>query len=229
MIINDLTRYRPYHLKHHNHTGTPQDPDLPLTKGYPATVASFFRKITRDLMGLTGLKGQMGMFLMNIGYWRYNLGGKIERIQQAGKNGLAYVRSGFYHYSKPLVANFLLWFVLWLCGAGWVYGLWVLAFFTTFQFSLRVRSIAEHSVVPNPLDNQQNTRTTYANYLERLLFAPHFVNYHAEHHALMSVPPYNLPAMHKLMRARGFYEKGLLAPNYWQIIKLAMSKTARTT
>jgi fatty acid desaturase len=54
-----------------------------------------------------------------------------------------------------------------------------------------------------------------------MLFAPHHVNYHAEHHLLMTVPSYNLPKMHRLLKERGYFETGLLEPNYLQIIKLA--------
>jgi fatty acid desaturase len=43
-----------------------------------------------------------------------------------------------------------------------------------------------------------------------MLFAPHYVNYHAEHHLLMTVPPYNLRRMHSMFKERGFLEKGLL-------------------
>jgi fatty acid desaturase len=85
--------------------------------------------------------------------------------------------------------------------------------------------MAEHSVVPNSEDNHANSRTTYANFIERMLFAPHFVNYHAEHHLLMTVPPYNLPRMHSIIKERGYFEKGLLEPNYIRVVKLAASGT----
>ncbi|MGK0383467.1 MAG: fatty acid desaturase [Bacteroidia bacterium] len=107
----------------------------------------------------------------------------------------------------------LIWRVLWLTGNGWLYLLWIAASLTTYQFCLRIRSIAEHSVVPDRLENQTNTRTTYANIIEKMLVAPHHVNYHTEHHLLMTVPSYNLPKMHKLLKARGFFEKGLLNQN----------------
>ena len=100
-----------------------------------------------------------------------------------------------------------------------MYLLWLGALLTTFNFSLRIRSIAEHALVENAEDPIRNTRTTYANWLERMLFAPHHVNYHLEHHMLMSVPSYHLPQMHRKLKERGFYEKGLLEHGYWNIIK----------
>jgi fatty acid desaturase len=77
-------------------------------------------------------------------------------------------------------------------------------------------------VVPDRTDNHLNTRTTYANFVEKMLFAPHHVNYHAEHHLLMTVPSYNLPRMHRLLKERGYFDKGLLKQNYLEIIKLAV-------
>lgn len=67
-------------------------------------------------------------------------------------------------------------------------------------------------------DPNVNTRTTYANWIERMLFAPHNVNYHLEHHMLMGVPCYNLPKTHRLIKERGFYMNGTLASNYLEIL-----------
>lgn len=224
LIFNDLYRYRPYHLKHHTNTGTNKDPDVSLTKGYPTTVISFFRKIGRDLIGLTGIKAQAGVWLINFGYLKYTASNTFEKISQVGRSFGDILRTGIYHYWKPFLANFILFGILWLFGQGWLYSLWLIALFTTFNFSLRIRSIAEHSVVPDRLDDHKNTRTTYANWFEKLLFAPHNVHYHAEHHLLMTVPPYHLPKMHRIIKERGFFKEGVLSLNYWEIIQLAMSR-----
>ncbi|OJJ23563.1 hypothetical protein BKI52_04140 [marine bacterium AO1-C] len=223
-IINDCVRYRPYHIKHHVNAGTAKDPDLSLTYGYPTSVMSFIRKVIRDLAGLTGIKAQSGVALINFGYLEYTASKETKKIDQTNRCFWNVLATGVYYYWKPLLVNGLIWSILWLCGTGWVFLLWVVALFTTFNFSLRIRSIAEHSMVPNPEDAHLNTRTTYASWWERLLFAPNHVNYHAEHHLLMTVPPYNLPKMHQMLKERGFYDKGVLAQNYWEIIKMAMGK-----
>jgi len=111
-----------------------------------------------------------------------------------------------------------------LVFAPWVYLLWVLAYFTTFQFCLRIRSIAEHSIVEDQTNPFQNTRTTYANLFEQMLFAPYYVNYHVEHHMLMSVPSYNLPKLHLLLKQRGFYNEGVMEKNYWKVLKKTVEK-----
>jgi fatty acid desaturase len=63
----------------------------------------------------------------------------------------------------------------------------------------RIRNIAEHAVVPDSDDPLRNTRTTKAGFIERAFIAPYFVNYHLEHHLLMYVPCYNLPAVHAVL------------------------------
>lgn len=223
-VFNDAERYRPYHLKHHTNTGTFKDPDISLVKGYPTTVGSFLRKVFRDIAGLTGLKIQAGIFLMNIGYLKYTTAGMFEKLNVKGKNLLYFIKNGFHHYWKPLLANLLMLGILWLCGAAWLYLLWLVALFTSFNFFIRIRSIAEHSMVPDQEDEISNTRTTNASWLEAFLFAPHFVNYHLEHHLLMTVPPYNLPKLHRIIKKKGFFDQGTLAQSYWDVIKMAASK-----
>lgn len=220
-VFFDVRDYRPYHLSHHSRTGQDDDPDLNLTKGYPAGKLSLARKIFRDLIGLTGIKALYGLILIHSGLLKFNLGGKIEFIPKNERKGIGHVFIFFKNMAGPLIMNGLMLAILWLVGHPLLYLLWIGAYLTTYQFCLRIRSIAEHSIVPNRFDNQLNTRTTYANFIERMLFAPHYVNYHAEHHLLMTVPCYNLPKMHKLLKERGFFDKGLLRNNYLEIIKLA--------
>lgn len=220
-IFFDVRDYRPYHLLHHSHTGSDTDPDLNLTKGYPAGKASLTRKIFRDLIGLTGIKLLFGVIMIQAELWKFNLGGKIDRVPKEERKGVLHIFIFLRNMAAPVAVNFVMWAILWSTGNGWLYALWIIAYLTTYQFCLRIRSIAEHSVVPDRNDLQQNTRTTYANFVERMLFAPHHVNYHAEHHLLMTVPCYNLPRMHKLLKDRGYFKKGLLKPNYMSIIKLA--------
>lgn len=221
-IFLDVERYRPYHLSHHSHTGQDDDPDIGLTKGYPAGKKSLTRKILRDLFGLTGVKAFFGLMMIHSGLIKFTLGGgKPEWLPKPERKGLFHLVIFCKNMVGPIAINMLMWSVLWATGNGWLYLLWIGAYLTTYQFCLRIRSIAEHSVVPDRFDNLLNTRTTYANFIEKMLFAPHNVNYHAEHHLLMTVPSYNLPKMHRILKQRGFFEKGLLKSNYLQIIRLA--------
>lgn len=227
-VFNDVLKYRPYHFKHHVTTGTSEDPDISLTWGYPTHPISMARKITRDLIGATGIKTQFALLAMHFGLFKYSASRIVEREEQSNSSWQQLLKLGVKNLSGPILSNLILFSILYLCGAAWLYLLWIGALFTTFHFSARIRSIAEHSMVENPEDPLRNTRTTYANWLERLLFAPHYVNYHLEHHMMMSVPSYNLPQMHQLLKERGFYkEAGLLENGYWNIIKLAITPRSK--
>ena len=217
-IFHNVEQYAPYHLKHHLNAGLQEDPDLLLTRGYPTTRASLMRKFTRDLLGITGTKAFIGLIMMQMGFLKYNLGNSITKSKPEHL-GRAFIKN----LSGPIVANMIIFGILWFIQAPWLYLLWIGAYLTTFQFSLRVRSMAEHSMSPDPANPRQNSRTVNAGFLEKLLFAPLHVNYHAEHHLAMAVPSYRLPELRQAMEARDKIDYGLEAPGYWSIIKRAAS------
>jgi len=225
-IFHDVDKYRPYHLQHHINTGLDTDPDVPLTTGYPTSRLSMARKFVRDLLGPTGIKGNVAVILMQIGVLKYALNGKAEWISLKGKSTGEVVSAAVRNLIGPVASNLILFTTLFAFGQPWLYLLWIGALLTTNNFSLRVRSMAEHSMVEDRTNPQKNTRTTYANFFERILFAPHHVNYHAEHHLCMGAPSYNLPAMHKLLLQRGFYKEGAMEKNYINIVKHAITSEA---
>ena len=218
-VFQNMKAYRNYHLLHHQLTGLPEDPDILLTRGYPASRASMIRKLLRDLTGLTGLKSIFGLFMMHLGLLEYNLGKKrLEFVREAFSFGKI-TQSALRNLSGPIIVNVIMAFLISWLLAPWIYLLWIGAYLTTFQFCIRIRSIAEHSLLDEPTNPVKNTRTTHANWFERLLFAPYHVNYHLEHHMLMTVPSYNLPKMHQLLLERGFYEEGILETGYLDVLR----------
>jgi len=217
-VFNSMLSYRPYHQIHHITNGTVEDPDILLTRGYPTTRVSMARKMFRDLFAITGIKSLIALIAMQLGIIKYTQSGAIEKIEKSERE------INWEGVIGPLVTNLVLVLLLYVFLDPRLYIYWMIAYLTTFQFSVRIRSIAEHSVVEDRLDPDRNTRTTKANFLERLIFAPYHVNYHLEHHMLMTVPSYNLPIMHKLLVERGYYEKGLMSNGYWEIIRMACSK-----
>jgi fatty acid desaturase len=219
-VFHNMLYYRPYHIIHHAYTGLDKDPDLQLTHGYPTSRVSLLRKFIRDLTGITGIKTFIGLQMMHLGFVEYNLGGRIVKVEPPTWS--KFWQLFFDNLARPILANLLLFMLLSFVAESWLYLLWVGAYFTTYQFVLRVRSMAEHSMMGDASNPYQNTRTTYANWLEQLLFAPYHVNYHAEHHFLMTAPSYHLPQIHQLLKKRGFYDKGVLEHNYWSILKRAI-------
>ena len=84
-IWGDLGPYRPYHLRHHAHTWTEKDPDVPLATPFPVSRARLRRKVWRDLSGQTGFKRAVAT-------WRRDLErsqGKVRRTDGGGIHRLA--------------------------------------------------------------------------------------------------------------------------------------------
>jgi fatty acid desaturase len=211
-VWNDVLPYRKYHLQHHAKTWTSEDPDLELATPFPISRASFKRKIWRDLSGQTGWKRFLAILNRDLGHSR----GRVRRDFGAGLQALHGV----------VITNAVLLGLLTLFGHPALYLLWVVAWFTSYSLVMRIRSIAEHAMVPDVTDELRNTRTTLARWWERLLIAPNRVNFHLEHHLLMTVPHYNLPRLHSMLRSRGVLEDACVTEGYRSVLALAASKAA---
>ncbi len=222
-IWADLRPYRPYHLKHHAKNWTSEDPDLDLATKYPVTRDSMRRKIWRDLSGQVGWKRARAVLARDLG----QSVGKTARATSVsfGKTAEAGT-TGYQNLRGVVVTNLVLFGLLAACGQPALYLLWVAAWFTTYSLVTRIRSIAEHNMVPDPADPLANSRTTLARWWERLLIAPNRVNYHLEHHLLMRVPLYNLPKLHRLLAERGVLDGALVERGYWGVLARAASKPA---
>lgn len=219
-IWAEVTPYRAYHLQHHAHTGTPRDPDLGLAAPFPVTRRSFWRKVWRDLSGQTGWKQARAVFLRDVGL----AARATQRTRAAGEGERPDV--GWHKLVPVATTNAVLFLVVALAGHPALYLLWAGAWLTTYRLVTRFRSIAEHSMVPDPADPLRNTRTTLAGWWERLLLAPNRVNYHLEHHLLMTVPHCNLPRLHRLLRERGVLDESPIAPGYFAVLRQAASRPA---
>lgn len=188
LLGTSVLGYRRYHLGHHQFTQQPNDPDLYLSKPFPVSSASLRRKIIRDLTGQTGFK-QYGGTLRDA--WKGDTFGErlTHFLTRLGPNLAINVvfLAGF-----AMAGKWYLYFLLW----------WVPAL-TWNKFVTRLRNIAEHGNVPDNDDRLRNTRTVVASWLERAFIAPYRVNYHLEHHLLVSCPFYRLPAMHRLLIEKG--------------------------
>jgi Tol biopolymer transport system component len=105
--------------------------------------------------------------------------------------------------------------------------LWLVPLLTWQMVITRIRNIAEHAVVPDSSDPLRNTRTTHANFLERLFIAPYYVNYHLEHHLLFYIPCYNLPRVHEILSRSHLVGRMETQPDYLSVLRLATGKPNR--
>ena len=208
-IFQDNRVYRPYHLKHHRHTETDDDPDLVLSSPFPITKRSFIRKVFRDLTGITGVKR----------YW-----GSLSSIfRTKGDNVFNKISKTSNKLHGFLISNLII-FVLISTTMHWSLFLllWWLPSFTYYSLIIRIRNISEHAVTPgnNYFDN---TRTTKSTVLTRFLMVPHNVNYHLEHHLFTRCPWYNLPKAHSMMIENGYEDKMCLETSYKKVLLKAVS------
>ena len=210
--------YRAYHLVHHSRTGTDQDPDLGLAAPFPITRASFRRKVWRDLSGQTGWKQAKAVFRRDVGWSR----GRNQR--SLGMNEGHQPDVGWHKLIPVATTNAVLLGLLTITGYPALYLLWVVAWLTTYRLVTRIRSIAEHGMIPDRLDPLRNTRTIVVRWWERLLIAPNRVNFHLEHHLLMTVPHHNLPRLHRLLRNRAAIDEACITPGYLEVVRLATAR-----
>ena len=204
-VWSDIDRYRPCHLKHHARTGTELDPDLGLVTPFPVTKSSLRRKIFRDLTGQTGLKIAVASFKRTFGR---------AAAEPAARNAAIGV----------VVTNLVLLVLVSALAHPALYLLWVAAWLTTNQLITRIRAIAEHALTPDAEEPFGRTRTTLPSWWERVFIAPNGVNYHMEHHLLITVPHYKLRRMHELLRSRGLIGEGCIAHSYAEILRNAASR-----
>ncbi|HXC49594.1 MAG TPA: fatty acid desaturase family protein [Candidatus Limnocylindrales bacterium] len=209
-VWSDLAPYRPYHLKHHAKNWSKDDPDLDLATPFPITRASLRRKIWRDLSGQTGWKRFKALLRRDLGM----SAGKSKRQATSASEALRGV----------IVSNLVLLAILTAFGHPALYLLWFGAWMTTYSLVLRIRAIAEHAMPKDPSDPFHNARTTMASWWERLFLAPNYVNFHLEHHLLMTVPHYKLPTFHRMLRDRGLLANANVAHGYLGVLRVASSK-----
>lgn len=208
-----LAAYRPYHLKHHKFTETDDDPDKSLSAPFPTTRQSLWRKVVRDITGQTFLKQRFGPFYLR-------LIGKGDRLP-ATAAVLGESARRFW------IVNLALLGALSLAGLWWTYlALWLLPMATWFPLVTRLRNIAEHACVGAHADPFHHARTTLANPIERLLIAPFWVHYHAEHHLFMHLPCWNLPKAHRLLMAKGYGARMEVQPGYAAVLSIASPKAS---
>jgi fatty acid desaturase len=199
--FGNVRAYMREHLEHHRQAGTREDPDLANYRDYPITRERLRRKLKRDITGQTGWRTLKG------------IGVRIRNLHRLDPENRACVLRG-------LVMNGLMLGVLVAFGHGWLYLMWIAAKVFVQPLISRVRQVAEHAAVPDlyDLDPRLNTRTVVANPLMRLLFCPHRVNYHLEHHCLASVPSYRLRRLHRLLHDKGYYDGVDFPRGYFRLL-----------
>jgi fatty acid desaturase len=210
-MFNETRAYRRYHLQHHARTQQEDDPDLILSAPFPITQLSYRRKFWRDISGQTGYQQRKAQLFNALGPSDWSLSQRAAHFWE--KLGPQCVVNGVM-FAAGVAA-----------GVWWAYPLlWLVPLLTWHMVITRIRNIAEHAVVPDSSDPLRNTRTTRANFFERLFIAPYYVNYHLEHHLLFYVPCYNLPRVHRILSESRYADRMEVQPNYATVLRLATAR-----
>jgi fatty acid desaturase len=201
-IFSNMNAYSQGHRQHHRLAGTENDPDLPNYKDYPISASRLRRKLARDITGKTGWRQVRGI-ARSIA--------KFHELRTDQQEAL----------TRGMIFNISLLVLTATFGAPWLFILWVIAFIVVNPLISRIRQIGEHAAVPDlyDLDPRLNTRSIVANWVERLFICPMGVNYHLEHHLLASIPVYNLPKMHNLLKNNNFYSDTHITHGYRELYR----------
>lgn len=223
--FNNMPMYRAYHMAHHRLAGTREDPDRVMVERYPIGKASLRRKLLRDLGGVSGIKFVIGLVGMTAGYWKFQQNGLVERIVYPESKSLLghigiFVRNGgavAVAWQLALLGSLI------ALGHGLFYLFWVAAFLIPFPLFMRIRVLADHAGVHDLLSTEpiDHARSTRANWLEKLLIAPHNEHYHLEHHLVPSAPFWNLPKLHAVLEKEGVIPPANTATGMLDVLRRA--------
>src|SRR5215475_4010819 len=185
--------YRRSHMAHHREEFGPDEPDIPLYRGYPISGASLRRKLIRDATGQTGWKLFKGL----LGATRSQ--NESIRFQARAIVGVQLV----------LIAIGI------ALGHPWVYFiLWLAPYLTVWRVTNRLRSIAEHGGMQRSKDRRETTHTVKQHALARFMLVPNHIGWHLAHHVDAGVPMANLPKLHRELRRAGYVTDELEYPSY---------------
>jgi len=178
-----IDSYRRAHMAHHRDEFGPDEPDIPLYRGYPITKASMRRKLIRDARGSTGWKLFKGLLRAP---WSKD---PAIRFQ-----------------ARYIIAMQLLFIAIGVAlGHPFVYFiLWLAPFLTVWRVINRLRAIAEHGGMQRSKDRRLTTHSVKQHPIARFMLVPHHIGWHLAHHVDSGVPMANLPKLHRELRRGGY-------------------------
>ena len=194
--------YMREHLIHHRLVGTDDDPDITNYRDYPISRTRLWRKLKRDITGQTGARD---LYRKLIGFSRLT--------SLDSENRAALLRGLIWHLA--------LFAILSAVAVPHLFLMWVVALIFVYPAIARLRQVSEHGAVPELTSNDPrlNTRTTLVGPFVRLLFCPHGVSYHIEHHLNAAIPIFRLHTAHLFLAERGYFQQSDLTYGFANTLK----------
>ncbi len=188
-----IDAYRRGHMAHHREEFGPDEPDIPLYRGYPISRDSMRRKLVRDATGRTGWKLFKGL-----------LGAVRSENAPARAQARSIVASQLVLITIGIVLHHpFVYFVLWLAPH-----------LTVWRVINRLRSIAEHGGMQRSKDRRLTTHSVKQSPVARFFLVPFHIGWHLAHHVDAGVPMAHLPQLHAELRRAGYVNDGLEYDNY---------------
>ena len=185
--------YRRGHMAHHREEFGPNEPDVPLYRGYPIPRDSMLRKLRRDALGITGWKLTRGLFRGVVA--------TDEKVRNQAR--------GIVAVQLAMIGIFT------AAGHPWMYFiLWFVPHLTVWRVINRLRGIAEHGGMKRSPDRRETTHSVRQHWPARLTIVPYFTGWHLAHHVDSGIPMRNLPRLHAELVRAGYVQPGLEYPNY---------------
>jgi fatty acid desaturase len=180
--------YRRSHFSHHRDEMGPDEPDLNLYEGYPIPADSWHRKLRRDISGQTGWKRMKQLF--------------------------GAVRKGNREALQVMAVQLVMLGLSIAMMRPMMYVVWVASWMTLWQFSNRLRAIAEHGGMIRSKDRRETTHVIRQSIIARYVMVPYHTGWHLAHHVDMGVPWRNLPKLHDGLVRSGWITPEIEYSNY---------------
>ena len=194
--------YRRGHMAHHRDEFGPDEPDIPLYRGYPIEKASLRRKLVRDATGQTGWKLFKGL---------------LRGVRAEGPGG---------QQARRIVAVQLVLIAASIAlGHPWVYWLlWFAPYMTVWRVINRLRSIAEHGGMKQSKDRRETTHSVRQSWAPRFMLVPFHIGWHLAHHVDSGIPMKHLPRYHAELVKSGYVNEALEYPSYTALWRTLSSR-----
>lgn len=193
--------YRHVHMAHHREEFGPNEPDIPLYANYPITTRSFWRKMSRDAFGRTGVR------LLRQQFSALFRGKSPSRTAQ-----IRIIATQIVFLVVASVTVSPLFYV----------GLWLGPYLTVWRVMNRLRSIAEHGGLRADDDRRITTHTVRQHRLPTFFFVPFGLGWHLAHHTDPGIPFRSLARYHREMERAGYVSSVIEYPNYralWRALR----------
>ncbi|MGH9001090.1 MAG: fatty acid desaturase [Acidimicrobiia bacterium] len=193
--LQGMLSYRRVHLSHHRDEMGPEEPDFGLYEGYPISPDSLRRKLTRDLLFVSGYKNLRAL-------------AHAARTHSAGSREARQVVA----VQLALFAAALAW------GKPLLYPVcWLAPWMSTWKVSNRLRAIAEHGGMARSPDRRETTHVVRQSRLARFVLVPYNTGWHLAHHTDIAVPFRHLPRFHDELVRAGWVVPDIEYPNYFAL------------